>query len=247
MLVFVCPFYWRLFGTSSLCGFMWSRWPILPLQEQIYEPRVGCLDRLAKENDNEWMKAAMLKRLTWGWNILQYHQYIYQYLTICSSIVQAHAESEILSAAEDISAILGVSNTVKHLDVPGSLLSPLPFKVFRPTTKLGVDSGGIWRDLTLVISVDPCGSMWILHHFHIPSDIPVISQWPLGAVMFSHAVFFCVNTSFSLALEGVLKGLLADERLTPLQRCFPRVGPNGTEYVPSMDTWYIFVQYSYSK
>jgi hypothetical protein len=65
--------------------------------------------------------------------------------------------------------------------------------------------------------------------------------------MFSHAVFFCVNTSFSLALEGVLKGLLADERLTPLQRCFPRVGPNGTEYVPSMDTWYIFVQYSYSK
>ena len=69
--------------------------------------------------------------------------YIYQYLTICSSIVQAHAESEILSAAEDISAILGVSNTVKHLDVPGSLLSPLPFKVFRPTTKLGVDSGGI--------------------------------------------------------------------------------------------------------
>ena len=63
MLGFVCPFYW-LFGTSSLCGFMWSRWPILPLQEQIYEPRVGCLDRLAKENDNEWMKAAMLKRLT---------------------------------------------------------------------------------------------------------------------------------------------------------------------------------------
>ena len=84
--------------------------------------------------------------------------------------------------------------------------------------------------------MDPCGSYTTFIYF----DIPVIFQWPLGVVMFSHAVFFCVNTSFSLALEGVLKGLLADERLTPLQRCFPRVGPNGTEYVPSMDTWYIY-------
>lgn len=80
------------------------------ITEQIYEPRVGCLDRLAKENDNEWMKAAMLKKP----------------------------------------------------------LEPFAFQGFSPN-------------------------------------------------------------------DGVLKGLLADERLTPLQRCFPRVGPNGTEYVPSMD------------
>eukprot|EP00435_Cladocopium_sp_Y103_P000933 s53_g1.t1 len=36
-------------------------------------------------------------------------------------------------------------------------------------------------------------------------------------------------------ITGMLKALLADERLTPLQRCFPRVGPNDTEYVPSTD------------
>lgn len=35
----------------------------LGVQEQIYEPRVGCLDRLARETDGQWLKRALLKIL----------------------------------------------------------------------------------------------------------------------------------------------------------------------------------------